>query len=215
MMSMKPTKTGQIENSDIYAVNNGINSVFFVKANDGYIMVDGGGNMGKIEKAMSIENIDPSKVTAILLTHSDSDHMASLPLFHNAPLYMSEDEMQMVDGTTKRNLTSYNSFPKEFKKDKLVLVKDSEELNLGGKKVECIKFPGHTPGSMAYIVDGKYFFSGDAFAVKNNTIKIHPFTMNDSKAKESIDALKEVIQKTDVVITAHYGYYRSDDLLFD
>ena len=44
MLGMNPTESGQIKNTNIYAVKNSINTVFFIKSGDAYIMIDAGSN---------------------------------------------------------------------------------------------------------------------------------------------------------------------------
>jgi Zn-dependent hydrolases, including glyoxylases len=213
MMSMTPSETGDIPDTGIFAVNNQLNCLYFIETNDGYIVIDAGSNAKAVEQALIEKNISPSDVKYVLLTHSDSDHVASLPLFTNAQIYMSEDELRMVDGTIKRNIFGiFNSLPDDIKPSNLSLLKEGEQMNLGEHTIECIKVPGHTVGSMAYLLDGQYLFTGDAFKVKNNMMSIHPYTMDTKTAEESIQNLSELKTENILVITAHYGYYNASDL---
>lgn len=45
---------------------------------------------------------------------------------------------------------------------KKILVKDNEVLYIGDIKIEAIPVPGHTAGHLAYLIDDKYLFTGDA-----------------------------------------------------
>ena len=213
MMSMTPSETGEILDTGIFAVNNQLNCLYFIETDAGYIVIDAGSNAKAVEQTLIEKNISPLDVKYVLLTHSDSDHVASLPLFTNAQIYMSEDELRMVDGTIKRNIYGvFNFLPDDIKLSSLSLLKEGEQLNLGEHTVECIKVPGHTPGSMAYLLDGQYLFTGDAVKVKNNMMSIHPFTMDKKTAEESIRNLSELNNENILVITAHYGYYNESDL---
>ena len=213
MMSMTPSETGEIPDTGIFAVNNQLNCLYFIETDAGYIVIDAGSNAEAVAQTLIEENISPLDVKYVLLTHSDSDHVASLPLFTNAQIYMSEDELRMVDGTIKRNIYGvFNSLPDDIKLSSLSLLKEGEQLNLGEHTVECIKVPGHTAGSMAYLLDGQYLFTGDAVKVKNDMMSIHPFTMNKKTAEESIQNLSELNNENILVITAHYGYYNESDL---
>ena len=214
MMSMTPSETGEILDTGIFSVNNQLNSLYFIETDAGYIVIDAGSNAMAVEQTLIEKNISPLDVKYMLLTHSDSDHVASLSLFTNAQIYMSEDELRMVDGTIKRNLYVFNSLPDDINLSNLFLLKDGEQLNLGEHTVECIKVPGHTPGSMAYLLDGQYLFTGDAVKVKNNMMSIHPFTMDKKTAEESIQNLSGLNNENILVITAHYGYYNAADLSY-
>lgn len=213
LLSMKPTETGRIDNTEIYAVKNNINSLYFIKLDDGYILVDAGSNKTVVEKALKEVSIDPLGVKYILLTHSDSDHVASIGLFPNAKIYMSEDELQMINGTTKRSGNHYNILPEEIERDNLVLLTDEQELIIGQHKIICLDVTGHTPGSMAFLFDGSYLFTGDAFKVSKNSLDVHPFSMDSDASKKSIQQLNDIIKEIKLVLTAHYGWQKSEDLI--
>lgn len=165
MLSMKPATTGVVADTEIAAVNNGMNSLYFLPSTDGYIAVDAGTNAEKAIQEMAALGIDPQDVKHVLLTHTDYDHVAALAHFPDAQIYMSEDELQMIDGTTKRNATQSNALPDGVAQDSLMLLQDGQELEIGGHRVVCVKAPGHTPGSMAYKLDDAYLFTGDAARV--------------------------------------------------
>ncbi|MCL2087735.1 MAG: MBL fold metallo-hydrolase [Oscillospiraceae bacterium] len=184
LLKMKPAETGSINNTNVFALRNGINSIFFIKSENGYIMIDAGSSANKIEASLKENDINVTDVKWILLTHSDSDHVNSLPLFSNAEIYMSEDEINLANGTIKRNLFSYNSLP--VNTDEINLLYDGQELLFDNIKVECIKTPGHTDGTMIYLIDDKYLFTGDAFMVSNNKLSVHPFTMDKELAGQTI-----------------------------
>lgn len=212
LLNMKPVETGSLGGTEIISVKNNINDMFFIKTNSGYIVIDAGTDKEAIEKTLDELSISPSDVRHLLLTHSDYDHVGSLVLFTNAQLYMGEDELQMVNETTKRNKLGYNSLPDGIDINNAELLADGQELFLDGQSVKCIKSPGHTPGSMSYLVDGKYLFTGDAIRIKDNSLLIHPFTMDEQEAQKSIEKLKKAKEGSSLLLTAHYGYYDSEGL---
>jgi glyoxylase-like metal-dependent hydrolase (beta-lactamase superfamily II) len=120
---------------------------------------------------------------------------------------MNEDELPLINGKIKRSATGYNSLPSGIDINKIVLLQDGSKLLFDGIKIECIKAPGHTNGSMAYLMDGKYLFSGDAFKVNKGTADIHPYTMDKELAEKTINKLKEISGKSSLILTAHYGYH--------
>ena len=212
MLSMNPMETGKILDTGIYAIKNNSNNLFLIESDDGYIVVDAGSDADKVAQTLNQVSIDALDVKYVLLTHSDYDHVASLNLFSNAQIFISEDELQMVNGQSKRNAFSSNTLPDGIDKEGLTLLADGQELKLGEHTVECIKTPGHTPGSMVYLLDGQYLFTGDAFKVSDNTIDVHPFTMDEEISKESILQLDSVLNRSQLVLTAHYGYYQADTI---
>ncbi len=215
MLLMKPAETGYIGETGILAVKNARNNIFFIETSDGYIMVDAGSDADAVRESVQEFDIGIPDVRHILLTHSDYDHVAALSLFPEAVIYMSEDELQMVNGQTKRNLTGGNSFPEGTDYNSAILLTDGQELNLGGNTVKCVKTPGHTEGSVSFVLNGEYLFTGDSFRVSGNTAKIHPFSMDRNKSEGSIKILGETAEGTKYTFTGHYGYYESDTLEFE
>jgi glyoxylase-like metal-dependent hydrolase (beta-lactamase superfamily II) len=212
---MKPAETGKIADTGIIAVKNARNSIFFVSSSDGYIMIDAGSDADSVKKSMEETGIGITDVSHILITHSDYDHVAALSLFPEASLYMSEDEMQMINGETKRNLTGGNSLP-GIDIESVNLLTDGQELVIGGNTIECVKTPGHTAVYMSYVLIGEYLFSGDSFRVTSeNSVKVHPFSMDGDLSEASIKNLGEIAERTELTLTSHYGYYESGSLKFE
>lgn len=212
MLSMKPLDTGPIPGTDILALRSGTVNMFLLPTSDGYIVIDAGKNKAAVQSGLSKLNVSPLDITGVLLTHSDYDHTAALSLFKNARICMSGDELQMVDHTTKRNAFSRNSLPDKIDTAKVNLLADGQELAIGGHIIRCIQAPGHTLGSMIYLVDGQYLFSGDAVQVKNDALKTHPYTMDKAGALESLQMIKGMLSAGCLVFTAHYGYYAGESL---
>ncbi|MCL1794222.1 MAG: MBL fold metallo-hydrolase [Oscillospiraceae bacterium] len=208
ILAMKPAKSGEIFETGIYAIQNQRNCLYVIKASDGYIAIDAGSNANTAKKRLAEFEIGLPEVKSVFLTHSDYDHTAALAIFARAKIYMGEDEAQMIDGTAKRSpLLGYNALPGGMAPGSAGLVGDGQKLSLGDRAIECIKAPGHTPGSMAYLVDGKYLFTGDAFGLGSGGPQIHPFTMDKKTAGESIEKLGETMKGSEIVLTSHYGLY--------
>jgi len=205
LLTMKPAETGIVLNTELLAVKNGRNASFLVKTDDGYILFDAGSDAKQFAASLKEISININDIKWIFLSHSDMDHVASLPLFPNAEIYMSKDELQLINGTTKRNPFGGNSMPKGINISKLILLSDEQELSPGGMNIKCIAAPGHTPGSMMYLISDKYLFTGDAFKLTGSDFDVHPFTMDSKLSKATIERLKETINKCSIVLTSHYG----------
>lgn len=210
MLTMHPIETGNIEDTDIIAVKNKINDLFFMEIEDGYMVIDAGSDPDKVIKELKTLSIKPSEVKYVFLTHTDYDHVASLDLFTNAQIMLGADERQMIDGTVKRNFFSSNTLPKGIQTENLTWVSSDEKLDIGGHTIECISTPGHTKGSMLYLVDDQYLFTGDAFKMDGDKMSVHPYSMDQAVAKATIDGLDELLSRCEWVFTAHYGYARTN-----
>lgn len=207
MFKMNSVETGHITDTHIYAVKDiGVN-VFFVKTNNGYIMVDAGLNIKNMENALKEAKIKINDVRWILLTHSDGDHVAALALFPDASVYMSRNELPLINGTMKRNFLGSNKMPAGVNTGTIILLSDGQELSLHDTKVKCILAPGHTIGSMMYLIDDRYLFTGDVFMIKDGNMEVHPYSMDALQSKKTIEELSEKFNGDTVMLTSHYGLH--------
>ncbi|TLX74896.1 MBL fold metallo-hydrolase [Labilibacter sediminis] len=205
LKTMTPLETKQVINN-IYSVNNSFVNLYLLKDSSQYIAVDAGNDIETVSTEMAKLNIDPNKVKAVLLTHSDSDHAAALKLFKNAKVYLSYPEEKLINGEENR----FFLFGNKIDTEDYILLKDQEELQIGNFHIKCFLNSGHTPGSMSYVVNDKYLFIGDALSLKEGLVQefIHFFNMDSEKAKESINLLSH-ISGVEYIFTAHFGF--SDD----
>jgi glyoxylase-like metal-dependent hydrolase (beta-lactamase superfamily II) len=168
-------------------------------------MVDAGLGAESMAAEMKKLNIDPKEVTALLLTHTDSDHIGGVALFSNAKIYMHKDEEQMIDG---RN----GKFPFirfHWKYGPYNLVSDNDTLLLEGLRVKVIHTPGHTPGSCCFLINGSDLAVGDNLAIHNGVIS----TFNDffnMDTRQQAAALAEIpeLHTAKYILSAHYGILR-------
>lgn len=210
ILTMKPASTGKVADSNIISIQNGSNTIYIFETDAGFIAIDAGSNREKLKESLTQLSIDPAKVSHVLLTHADPDHTAGLPLFTNAKIYLSEDEMKMLDGSTKRNIFSYVSLPVEM--NKLLPLTDAQELSIGSLSIFTIKTPGHTLGSMSFLINQTYLFTGDAFRVNDKKMQIHPYSMDKDLSAKTILQLSKYIDQCQYVFTTHYGYHLAENL---
>lgn len=202
---MHPLPSGKIEGTYITAIKNRINNLFFIPVGDEWIVIDAGSDANAIMQEMQQLSIDGQKVKHVFLTHTDYDHVAAIPLFPNATIYINKQEEQMIDGSTNRQFLKKNKLPYSDSANQIIWMADQEIIDCSGHKVQMISVPGHTKGSAMYGVDEKYLFSGDAFKVVNEDLLIHPYTMDKAQATKTIRNIKSELGKYEKVFTAHYG----------
>lgn len=205
MCFMHPLASGKISGTDIVAVRNRINNVFFIPAGDEWLVIDAGSDAKSIGQEMRRMAIDGHRVRGVFLTHTDYDHVASLVLFPNAAIYLSKQEKQMTDGSVYRQFLRKNRLPELKASNRVIYLADNEETELCGQKVRMLLTPGHTRGSAMYAVNGKYLFTGDAFKVQGKHLSVHPYTMDRKQAKETINGIRKELKEYEKVFTAHYG----------
>jgi len=87
------------------------------------------------------------------------------------------------------------------------LLADNQDIKVAGTKVYCVLTPGHTPGSMSYVVNDEYLFSGDTLSLENGEVQVFNkfFNMDTNVEKSSIIKLSKLINIR-YIFTAHYGY---------
>ncbi len=191
-------------NKNIIRINLGFVSMYVYNDNSNTICIDAGLNTKDLQKAFDNIKIDPVSVNTVLLTHSDRDHTGGIKLFQKAKVFMSKEEEQMINGTTARFFKLIHNKKPECK---INYLKDGEELNIGGINVKCISTPGHTPGSMSFLINNKFLFAGDILNIKNGQAVMDRgfIQMNKSQQGESIKNLAK-FKDIELLLTAHTGY---------
>lgn len=199
---MTPIETKKIVDN-IFTVKDSFSNLYFIKDNNQYIVIDCGNDLEVVSGELKKLNIDPDKVIAVLLTHTDGDHVGAIKLFKNAKTYFSRQEEPMINGEKSRMLFFSNKIDtKEY-----TLIKDQQVFNIGNIKIKGILTPGHTPGSICYLINNKYLFTGDALSIKAGKIDRFNefFNMDTERATKSITNIKG-IPGAQYIFSAHYGY---------
>lgn len=203
IIHIDPINSGKIQDN-VYAVKTGPVNFFVYKINDNYICFDSGFRKSLIKNQLQGLGIDSKKITHLFLTHSDFDHTEGLALFSKAKIYISSDEEQMMTKKKARMLGFiYNSKIKR----PYHLLNDDDVVTVGSIEIRAIATPGHTPGSMSYLVNESILFIGDTFKLVNH--KVYPLqryiNMDTEQQKKSIRKLAR-LDNVSLACTAHAGY---------
>ena len=142
-----------------------------------------------VEKYLEIAKQHDVKISKILDTHQHADHLS-------AAWKLAE----LVD------TVPYESSLEQWDR-KAIFLEDKQEMTFGRSKLRVIHTPGHTPGSLCYVVDDKYVFTGDILFVES----IGRPDLRDNAEEFALnlfDSLHEKLLKLEpstVVFPTHHG----------
>jgi glyoxylase-like metal-dependent hydrolase (beta-lactamase superfamily II) len=144
-------------------------------------------------------------VTAVLLTHLHWDHAHCVSLFAHAELYMSAREAPSF--LMRKTM---NAHPRALRR-----VCGEQVLTVAGLDVRLVETPGHTPGSVAYVIDGRLLFTGDALRLKCGRAlpAASWFGRNGEALKHSLHKLAG-LAGIECLLTAHDGLSRDTHYAF-
>lgn len=199
---VNPIETGEII-ANFFVIRTGTANFYIYKSDGDIICFDSGFGKSQIISELNNLGIDPRCITHLFLTHSDFDHANGASLFEKAKIYLSSDEEQMI---TRKKARMFGFIYNSKIKSTYHLLKDNDIVYVGSTKIRAIATPGHTPGSMSYLVDESILIVGDAFRLINN--KVYPlkyYNMDTKQQKESIRKLAS-LDNVHLACTAHRGY---------
>lgn len=198
---MTPMETGKVSEHG-YAIKDEFVNMYLIKDSLGYIAIDAGKDLKIIATELKKLNIKPEEVIAILLTHSDMDHVAGIPLFPNAKLYMARNEVKMLNGE-KQKVPGYNN---SISRTDYILLDDKQTFEIGKHKIICILTEGHTSGSMCFQVNDKYLFTGDILSLHDGKLSqsVKFFDLDHDMATKSISKITN-IPNVEYILTSHWG----------
>jgi len=121
----------------------------------------------------------------ILLTHGHFDHISGLNNLKkalNAKAVINKNDIIISDNINEftRLFNQPDSVPPTYEK----FVNDGDILNIGNLKIKVITTPGHTEGSVCYLIDDK-LFSGDTL-FRGSIGRTDLFGGNYQKIKDSV-----------------------------
>ncbi|HNB80678.1 MAG TPA: MBL fold metallo-hydrolase [Chitinophagaceae bacterium] len=198
---MTPVATGQISEHG-FAIQDDFVNMYLIKDSLGYIAIDAGMDAKNIQRELNKLQIHPDEVIAIFLTHSDMDHVAGIPLFKNATLYMARNEVKMLNGE-KQKIPGYNN---SISRKDYILLDDHQIITIGKHKIYCILTEGHTSGSMCYQVNDKNLFTGDILSLHDGKLghSVKFFDLDHDMTTHSISKITN-IPGVEVLLTSHWG----------
>lgn len=126
-----------------------------------------GGECAVIDPAAPYnEELVCGKVKYILLTHAHFDHMLDIDEWvekTGAEVLVCRDDIDALADSVRNCYLLLTRRDKGYY-GKATPIDESTDISLGGEKIRVISTPGHTPGSVSYLVCGSIFVGDTIFA---------------------------------------------------
>lgn len=127
------------------------------------VIIDPAGDEDKLLALIETERL---RIKYILNTHGHADHVlgnSKMKIFLKVPVCMHEADDRFFNDPAVREKSSQElGLPPSDPAD--IKLKDGDILEVGSLNIEVIHTPGHTPGSVCFLV-GKNLFTGDTLFV--------------------------------------------------
>ena len=165
-------------------------SLYLIEGNERAILIDAGVYIPDLDKIVAKIT---SKPVTMMLTHAHGDHVGGVGPFPE--VYLNAGDMTIVPN----NMRNY--------KGQIRYLNDGQVIDLGGREIEVIFTPGHTPGSATFFDKAQHYgFSGDAFGSTNLLV----FT-NLSTEMYTAERIENYMKKHDIRFLFP-GHYSGDNL---
>ncbi|MCX6302432.1 MAG: MBL fold metallo-hydrolase [Bacteroidia bacterium] len=156
--------------------DHGSDNIYLVEGKKSAMLVDNG--LGTADLASFVKTLT-SKPLIVVITHGHPDHAGSDYQFEKVYIHQADAEaakafnrpdsraasaktMQAGNAPAEGELYKGKIFETE-----LIPVSEGKIFNLGGRKIQVIETPGHTPGGICLLdIKNKILFTGD----NNNTL---------------------------------------------
>jgi glyoxylase-like metal-dependent hydrolase (beta-lactamase superfamily II) len=184
-------------------------TVFIVVCGDELVMIDSGSGKGsrKLQENILSFDLDPERISTLILTHCHVDHIGSAKYFRDTygcrTIAHESDALAIETGDDILTAASwYNTHLPEVPVDRK-LTAEHEVLKFAGDEIHCLHTPGHTPGSISLYLDrnGQRILFGQ---------DIHgPFTpefrSDISQWRDSMEKLLAL--DADILCEGHFGIF--------
>lgn len=162
-------------------------SIYLIEGSERAILLDAGTEIAGLDKIIAGITDKP---VCLVATHVHPDHTGSA-VNDFAEIWINAADMVNVP-----------QFMPDYK-GKINYLYDGQVFDLGGREIEVIFAPGHTPGSTLFFdKDKKYGFSGDAFGSGNLLLTTNFSTLLATAARTEAYIQKHGITK---MYPGHYG----------
>ncbi|MBM4445595.1 MAG: MBL fold metallo-hydrolase [Chloroflexi bacterium] len=195
---------------DIYVVggpelSHGNDCLVYLVGGDAMVLIDSGAGQGYERIVANIRSLgfDPGKIRAVVATHAHIDHIGALGRFHDefgAEIVAHELDAEAIETGLGTGAEFYGVDYTPCKVD--IILRGAEQvLYYGGWELRAIHIPGHSPGSIAVVIEDekRILFGQD----------IHgPYFLRGSNVAQARVSLQRLMDlRADVLCEGHFGIY--------
>jgi para-nitrobenzyl esterase len=162
----------------IQAIKGTLSTAYLVEGSKEALVIDTCSGQEGLEAI--VQQLIGGKSFTVALTHGHFDHSGGIKYFPEILLHKADEAFLPKDATARHKY-----------------LEDGAVLDLGGKKIEVIAIPGHSPGSVAFLDRaGRYIMTGDGIGSTMVWMQISslPLTVY-LESVEKLEALKDGIDE--------------------
>ena len=181
-------------NDNTWRIEDGMVRFFLLAGSEKALFIDSGNTKGLDLKGMASELTDLPLM--LLNTHGDPDHAAGNGAFSEFYMHPADEELYRSRGG----------------EGTIMPLKDGQIIDLGGRSLEVIHIPGHTPGSVAVLdVSGKVLYTGDS--VQNSNMFMFGPRRSFADLAKSLKKLQAFKDRIDVIYPSHGSFPETPELI--
>ena len=185
-------------------------SIYLINFDSHGALVDAGCGFGTEKLFRNIEEcgVKPDQIEYLLITHCHFDHTGGIPGVLErvkCQVVAHEDEALFLEKGDDRVTGArwYGGSMSPIMVDRKIKGA-GENIELGGRVIEAIHTPGHSPGSMVFVTESeglKILFGQDVHGPLDESL-----LSNRKQYRESLNMLIDM--EADILCEGHFGIYR-------
>ena len=187
----------------IYQSSDGCNTYIVSERPGECVIIDAGADPYAAEAKLKENGL---KCAAVLMTHGHFDHIQCLSDYvsrFGCGVYMHPSDTGMLTDADK-NASAFFGFNTAAAGVDPYPVTDGEALYIAGLKIKVLHTPGHTPGSVCYLIDN-CLFSGDTLFCGS----IGRWDLPGGDEKTLFDSLKGIAERINNDTAVYPGHGES------
>ena len=193
----------------VYWVEGGASNSGFIVGSTGVVVIDAQMSPAAARIAIAeIAKITPKPVNAVIITHSDPDHVGGLPAYPSGTAIIEQENSRAAilasaaDPAAPPMLAAlYHNLAANFPATKLV--GESEKVTIAGVQMELIYVaPGHSAGDLIiYVPAQKVVFAGDVLTTNTGQF---PIIHVGGSSLGWMEAMRKILSlKVNAIISGH------------